>query len=394
MLTRLIKDVESYRLASMEREVNTKRMTQSGERVHDGERKGLSIKVAFFIPGLSDGGAQRQCIRLLNELQTVPDIDVSLYVLHQGVHQADLDTRKCTVYEIGSRTNYDPQIPFKVAWQLRKARTDVLVTWLQASDIYGWLIRLLVPRLVWVMTERDSSYPRQAKFWLRNRLGRFADAIVCNSDAGRLFWKRNRVRSPLYVVDNIRPTVEEHLARQSTGPQVILYVGRFEAQKNVMVVAKSFVELATTFRDLRFKMVGQGSLWGDVKQLIDDCGLSDRFDMPGFRPDVLPTIAAANVLVNLSHHEGTPNTLIEALCLGSTVVASNIPEHVSLLGPRFPYLLTDRQNPSAAAELITEALQCGTSDADLLYARKRLERMTPRNVTRTYLTVFDDVLAQ
>jgi glycosyltransferase involved in cell wall biosynthesis len=324
----------------------------------------------------------------------VPEIDVSLYVLHQGVHQADLDTRKCTVYEIGSRTNYDPQIPFKVAWQLRKARTDVLVTWLQASDIYGWLIRLLVPRLVWVMTERDSSYPRQAKFWLRNRLGRFADAIVCNSDAGRLFWKRNHARSPLYVVDNIRPTVDEHLARQPTGPQVILYVGRFEAQKNVMVVAKSFVELATTFPDLRFKMVGQGSLWGDVKRLIDDCGLSDRFDMPGFRPDVLPTIAAANVLVNLSHHEGTPNTLIEALCLGSTVVASNIPEHVSLLGPRFPYLLTDRQNPSSAAELITEALQCGTSDADLLYARKRLEKMTPRNVTRSYLTVFDDVLAQ
>jgi glycosyltransferase involved in cell wall biosynthesis len=331
---------------------------------------------------------------LLNELQTVPGIDVSLYLLHQGVHQADLNTRKCMVYKIGSRTNYDPRIPFKIAWQLRKARADILVTWLHACDIYGWLIRLLVPRLVWVMTERDSSYPRQAKYWLRNRLGRFADAIVCNSDAGRLFWKRNRARSLLCVVDNIRPTVEEDLARQAAEPPVILYVGRFEAQKNVMVVAKSFVELAARFRDLQFKMVGQGSLWTDVKQLVDDCGLSDRFDMPGFRTDVLPTIAAANVLVNLSHHEGTPNTLIEALCVGSTVVASNIPEHVSLLGPRFPYLLADRHSPSAAAQLITEALQRGASDADLLYARQRLERMTPGNVTRSYLTVFDEVVEQ
>jgi glycosyltransferase involved in cell wall biosynthesis len=331
---------------------------------------------------------------LLNEIQTVPGIDVSLYVLHQGVHQADLDTRKCTVYEIGSRTNYDPRIPFKIAWQLRKARADILVTWLHTSDIYGWLIRFLAPRLVWVMTERDSSYPRQAKFWLRNRLGRLADAIVCNSDAGRLLWKQNRARSPLYVVDNIRPTVEEHLIRKPTGPPVILYVGRFESQKNVMVVAKSFLQLAATFRDLQFKMVGQGSLSEHVKQLIDDCGLSDRFEMPGFRPDVLPTIAAANVLVNLSHHEGTPNTLIEALCVGCTVVASNIPEHVSLLGPGFPYLLADRHSPSVAAELIAEALQRGTSDADLLYARRRLERMTPGNVTRSYLTVFHEVLPQ
>jgi glycosyltransferase involved in cell wall biosynthesis len=331
---------------------------------------------------------------LLNKLQTVPGIDVSLYVLHQGVHQADLDTRKCKVYEIGSRTNYDLRIPFKIAWQLRKARADILVTWLHTGDIYGWLIGLLLPRLVWVMTERDSRYPRQAKFWLRNTLGRFADAIVCNSDAGRMFWKQNRARSPLYVVDNIRPTVEEHLAPQPTGPPVVLYVGRFESQKNVMVVAKSFVELAARFRDLQFKMVGQGSLWGDVKHLIDDCGLSDRFEMPGFCPDVLPTIAAANVLVNLSHHEGTPNTLIEALCLGSTVVASNIPEHVSLMGPRFPYLLADRHSPSAAAELITEALQQGASDADLLYAQQRLERMTPEHVTRSYLAVFDEVLAQ
>jgi glycosyltransferase involved in cell wall biosynthesis len=161
-----------------------------------------------------------------------------------------------------------------------------------------------------------------------------------------------------------------------------------------MVVAKSFVELAATVRELQFKMVGQGSLWGDVKQLIDDSGLSDRFDMPGFRTDVLSTIAAANVLVNLSHHEGTPNTLIEALCLGSTVVASNIPEHVALMGPRFPYLLADRHSPSAAAELITEALHRGASDADLLYARQRLEKMTPGNVTRSYLTVFEEVLAQ
>jgi glycosyltransferase involved in cell wall biosynthesis len=324
----------------------------------------------------------------------VPGIDVSLYVLHRGVHQADLDMRKCRVYEIRSRTNYDPRIPLRIAWQLRKARTDVLVTWLLASDIYGWLIRLLVPRVVWVMTERDSSYPRQAKFWLRNRLGRFADAIVCNSDAGRLFWKRNCAKSPLYVVDNIRPAVQENLATQHSGPPVVLYVGRFEPQKNIMVVAKSFVELAATFRDLQFKMVGQGSLWGDVKQLIDDCGLSDRFDMPGFRHDVLPTIAAANVLVNLSHHEGTPNTLIEALCLGATIVASNIPEHVSLMGPRFPYLLADRHTPSAAAKLITEALQRGSCDADLLYARRRLERMTPDDVTRSYLTVFDELLEQ
>ena len=50
------------------------------------------MRVCFFVANLGDGGAQRQCVALLNLLQHQPDMDVHLILLGAGEYERDLDT--------------------------------------------------------------------------------------------------------------------------------------------------------------------------------------------------------------------------------------------------------------------------------------------------------------
>lgn len=52
------------------------------------------MRICFFVANLADGGAQRQCVALLNLLQRNPDLDVHLMLLGTGEHERDLDTSR------------------------------------------------------------------------------------------------------------------------------------------------------------------------------------------------------------------------------------------------------------------------------------------------------------
>jgi hypothetical protein len=58
------------------------------------------MKICFFTASLGDGGAQRQCIALLNALQHVPTVDVHLILLGPGEHEDRLDVSGLQVHRI------------------------------------------------------------------------------------------------------------------------------------------------------------------------------------------------------------------------------------------------------------------------------------------------------
>lgn len=351
-------------------------------------------RVAFFIPSLSDGGAQKQCVALLNKLQEESSVAMTLIVLKSGIHDHLLSTANCRIYHLDQRSNYDPRIVLRVVRIVRKERINLLVSWLHASDIYSAVVRRLVPDIAWIMTERDSSYPRNLRFRLRERLARGADAIVSNSSAGDAYWSRLAPKRRRYVVNNIAPSVRVQNPLTPTQRGTVIFVGRFEAQKNVWCVAQSFVHLAQRRPDLDFMMVGQGSMHKEISEYVLSERMSHRVVLTGFKAGVLETIAKARVLVNVSHHEGTPNTVVEAIACGVTVVASKIPEHVALLGPKYPFYPRDFTDSDHVSASIEAAYDQDNASHLFDHARGLLRDMEADAVSRSYLKIFDEVVTR
>lgn len=352
------------------------------------------LRVCFFIPSLSDGGAQKQCAYLINALRGRDDLDVVFVRLHTGLHDSLLELESDKTYTIHCRSNFDPLIAIRLRDILTETGSQVLISWLHASDVHSYFATRTKRSVKWIMTERDSAYPAKLRYWVREKLGRRADAIVSNSHAGDDYWQRNDARGRRYVVTNIvHPGAPAQLPVETNVAQrTVAFIGRLETQKNVLSVTRAFCILALRRRDLEFVIVGQGSLKSEIEAVIRESGADGRVRLLGFQPNVRALMRHASTVVSLSHHEGQPNVVLECIAEGVPLVLSRIPEHRDLLGDDYPFYVVNRSDERECAEMIEAAVDAENSTQFLKHGRQILREMTPRAVADRYIDVFREVV--
>lgn len=105
----------------------------------------------------------------------------------------------------------------------------------------------------------------------------------------------------------------------------LLCVGRLEKVKAFHYAIEAFSDIANKSQNLRLKIVGQGSLEGELKQKVKDCNLESRVDFEGFQKNIIPYYLYAKATILTSLYEGYPNVLIESIAMNTPVVAFNCP---------------------------------------------------------------------
>jgi glycosyltransferase involved in cell wall biosynthesis len=133
----------------------------------------------------------------------------------------------------------------------------------------------------------------------------------------------------------------------------VIHVGRFAPQKrhDLLLDAWKLVGLDMELILLTDPAAG-------LIRLIEAKGLAGRVTVAGFRPNPFPWIAAAELLVLCSDHEGMPNVLVEALACGTRVVSTDCPS-----GPRevlrgeLAHWLVPMNDATALAARMCEALR-------------------------------------
>jgi glycosyltransferase involved in cell wall biosynthesis len=139
-----------------------------------------------------------------------------------------------------------------------------------------------------------------------------------------------RVRARSAVVPNaVRGPAEVVPARATLdGPLRLLYVGRLSPRKGPQVAVATLQELVTRGVDARLSLVGsvfEGYEWfeAELRQTVAAAGLGHRVEFLGFRPDVWPHLAAADVvLVPSVGEESFGNTAVEAVLAARPLVVS------------------------------------------------------------------------
>ncbi|RYC05806.1 glycosyltransferase [Nocardioides zhouii] len=338
------------------------------------------MRLLVFIPNLADGGAQRQCVRLVNELATREGLDVVLVRHPGGVHESQLDLAGIVDRPLpAGRSHRDPRAVVDLRRIIRETRPDVVMTWLTMGDIVGRLA-LAGLGLPWVIAERDSAHPPGWRSTIRRPLGRRADLILAISREGADYWRTagRPASRPTVVVDNI---VVAPPPRAPAARDTIAFIGRLAHQKNVHVVARAMALSAAAHPDLRHVIVGQGALESEVRAIVRDHAV----DLAGYVEDVHAVLERSLAVILVSHHEGLPNVVLEAVTHGVPVVASDLPEHRALLGPDYPYFVADRDSPEAVAQVVRRVVAAPAPGA-LDHARARVAAMTPAAVADSYLT--------
>ena len=104
-------------------------------------------------------------------------------------------------------------------------------------------------------------------------------------------------------------------------PLTILAVGGLRQVKDFGTLIRAFARLEDP--EARLLILGEGKERGSLTRLGWRLKLGDRLDLPGFVPSPYPFVARARLLALSSVREGLGNVVVEALSVGTPVVATD-----------------------------------------------------------------------
>lgn len=114
---------------------------------------------------------------------------------------------------------------------------------------------------------------------------------------------------------------EDTQARALLDKKYIVACGRFKPVKGFAGLIRAFERVAQFHPEIYLILLGDGPLKPKLQRLADDLGLKDRVVFPGFRSNIAPWLARAEMFVLSSQSEGFPNVLLEAMALKTAVVS-------------------------------------------------------------------------
>lgn len=339
--------------------------------------------IVFVIPGFGQGGAQKQCILLINQLVSqYPGLNIHLVYFYEGIYWPILLADRITLHKGQAKSMWSLSAIFFLLRVIFNIRPKIVFSWLHSADVFCGLLTSIGFIKKWIMAERDSFYPDEFRYNIRKFLGHKADCIVSNSDAGAQMWANLGVPSSRLVVhENILFNNENNYT--SSANYDFLYAGRLEKQKNIDLLLK----IISSYSGSRWLLIGNGSYEAGVVELA--AKFPDRVKYLPFQKDIFSFYAQAKVFVSLSFHEGTPNTVIENISIGKRVVVSDIKEHVSLLGRDYPFLCSPTGAVDDVVATLNLALKNNNPEHDYVFAKSRLNNMSPAVVAEKYYHLFN-----
>ncbi|MBS0367644.1 MAG: glycosyltransferase family 4 protein [Proteobacteria bacterium] len=223
---------------------------------------------------------------------------------------------------------------------------------------------------------------------MRRSLGLKADLIIANSKKGVTYWLENGAPEGRvsYVPNIVAVDGKGGCSGRSVGTRKrVIFAGRMERQKNVLAIAEAFCRLSLEYTDVDFMLIGNGGLVEEVRSVVNDC--KNVIQLP-FQKNIIDFYKEALVFVNVSLHEGMPNTVMENIALGNRVVVSKIDEHVALLGPGYKYYVSDLCCVDEIAQIVRDALQSHRVEDDYVFAKSVMAGMTGVGVSSKYMELF------
>jgi glycosyltransferase involved in cell wall biosynthesis len=170
-------------------------------------------------------------------------------------------------------------------------------------------------------------------------------------------------------------------------------VGRLTKVKGHAHLLNALARL-THLDDLRLHVFGTGPLDEQYRRLCDEQGLTKKVRFHGFEPAIHRHIAALDLLVIPSEHEGLPYVLLEAMYLKVPVIASRVGGLREVLEEGKCGVLVAPRDPVALAVAIEQAYrhpELRSRLAALAHARLRRDFLAS-GMVRQYALMYRTVM--
>jgi glycosyltransferase involved in cell wall biosynthesis len=137
---------------------------------------------------------------------------------------------------------------------------------------------------------------------------------------------------------------------------VVSLIQRLSPPKTPHVFVRALPAILAKRPDAVAWIVGDGPLRPTVEAAVADAGVGGRVRFLGLRKDVPAVLSASDVLVHSSLREGLPRVVLEALAIGTPVVATAVGGVLDAVTDDVTGLLVPPEDPAALAGAVLAAL--------------------------------------
>lgn len=301
-------------------------------------------QLAFYIPSLKVGGAERVTVSVANGLAR-RGYDVDLLVSYyegtfvtdvaDAVTVFDLDTPRIPGIGVGA------SVPKLASYFRRRTPDIVLAQMLYASDVCLFAKVLSGSDATVVPTVHNTvGMYEPPKERLVHRLTTLMSGVagqfvavsdgVARSVVAELDVPRDQVsvlHNPIPVEDIRAQACESvpHRWLRADDVEVVLGVGSLDPQKDFVTFLNTFEHVHETNPDARAILVGRGPEREKLERTAREREMEDTVSFVGYVDNPYSYMAGADVMLLSSRYEGLPTVLIEALACGCPVVSTDCP---------------------------------------------------------------------
>jgi glycosyltransferase involved in cell wall biosynthesis len=144
---------------------------------------------------------------------------------------------------------------------------------------------------------------------------------------------------------------------------LLVFVGRFDRQKNPLLLLEAFESALQRRPRLHLAMVGDGVLRPQVEAHIRNRGLESKVSLLGVLapPKICEVLQAGDLFVLSSAYEGMPIAVLEALACGLPVVSTRVGEVDTIVKDGVNGFISRDQTAGALGLAIGAALDAGVA---------------------------------
>ncbi len=332
------------------------------------------FRVMHIISGDLWAGAEVQAFTLLSQLHT--KVQLHVIIMNHGELAQRLQRLNIPVTSVLESHQGSLGIIREIARLICTFKPDILHTHRQKENILSSIANCLATLRIGKYTKSVRTSHGAPEFvptgkqriqvWLDGWTGRHLQhAIIAVSQelASKLVsvFPEKKIHVIRNGVDQTALLAQAHEADfrvSSPHHRHVGIVGRIEPVKRVDIfvdMAAILVNQAASSRGIKFHIIGDGKLRAAMEQKVQQLGLTEHIYFHGHRQDMASCIKSLDVMVMCSDHEGTPMSALEAMALGTPLIAHNTGGLTDILRD-YPELLVTNHSPEGYSKQVGNLL--------------------------------------
>jgi glycosyltransferase involved in cell wall biosynthesis len=369
----------------------------------------IKINLLHIISSLQVGGAEKQVVKLLKELDR-NKYRITLCCFRKGgLLESELEDEDINLVFIGMRLRYFYIALYKLVSLIKKEHIQIVHTHLYDCSFWGRIAAWIAGVPVIIVTEHGRGLWKKRLHLIFERIAdRFTDIKIAVSEDIRQIriQRENTPKEKVVMVPNsINPN--EYIVSKGTRKKkkkelgfkesdlVIGTIARFHDDKGLDNLLKAFVLVQEKIDNVYLTLVGDGQLRAYLENYAIKLGIVNKVIFAGICTDIASFLSIMDIFVNSSIREGISVSLLEAMAAKKAVVVTNVGGNPEVVNSNSVGIIVPPKNSKALADGIIYLLENKTLREKIgLKAHERIQMCFSLNMQAKKIeAIYEELLS-